>query len=86
MELLVLTSLAMAFIIAVLEQIVDIRKFKAAISLGGSVGFISAMSAWEAKSLIIALGAAFLGPFLVALADRVTAIPLTITQQIGQRR
>lgn len=86
MELLLITSMAVAFVIAVLEQLIDIRRFKAAISLGGSFGILLSSSPYEPKILWTAFAAAFLGPFLVALADRVTALPLTITQQLGQRR
>ena len=87
MQTLVITSLSLAFIIAVLEQLVDIRRFKAAISLGASIGIVVSMSSEaKAENVWIAFAAAFTGPFLVALADRVTAVPLTVTQQIGQRR
>lgn len=86
METLVIASLALAFIIAVLEQLVDIRRFKAAISLIISATMVLTLGEVELYALWTTLAVAFAGPFLSALADRVTALPLTVTQQIGQRR
>lgn len=81
-----MASLALAFIIAVLEQIVDIRRFKAAISILLAAGMVLTLGETGLYALWATLAVAFAGPFLSALADRVTVLPMTVTQQIGQRR
>lgn len=86
METLLVASLALAFVIAVLEQLVDIRRFKATISILSSAAIVLTLGETGLYALWSTLAVAFAGPFLSALADRVTALPLTITQQIGQRR
>lgn len=86
MDILIISSLSLAFIIAVLEQLIDIRRFKAVISILFSAGVVLTMGEVGVRALWMTLASAFAGPFLSALADRVTAIPLTVTQQIGQRR
>lgn len=86
METILIASLALAFIIAVLEQLIDIRRFKAAISILLSASMVLTLGETDLYALWATLAVAFAGPFLSALADRVTAVPLTVTQQIGQRR
>lgn len=86
METILVASLALAFIIAVLEQLIDIRRFKAAISILLAAAMVLTLGETELYALWATLAVSFAGPFLAALADRVTSIPLTITQQIGQRR
>ena len=85
-EVILVASLALAFVIAVLEQMLDIRRFKAVISVLFSAGIVLSMGESGQYALWATLASAFAGPFLSALADRVTSIPLTVTQQIGQRR
>lgn len=76
----------MAFILAVLEQLVDLGKFRAAVSLGGCVGLTLSYEISGFTAVLTSLGAAFLAPFLVALADRITAVPLSISRALGQPR
>lgn len=86
METLILSSLSVGFVLAVLEQLADIRRFKAVISLGSSVGIVLSMGVEGPRALWIAMSAAFVAPFLVALADRLTSIPLAVTRALGQTR
>lgn len=86
MEQLVLISASVAFILAVLEQLVDIRRFKAVISLAGSACFAFLVGLRGAVAVETVLGAAFFAPFFIALADRLVAIPLTVSRALGQPR
>jgi len=85
MENLVLISCAVAFLLAVLEQIAPLGKFKALISLLASATGASAIISEPHTAVVTAVASAFMGPLLVAVATRVTAIPLAISRPVGQR-
>ena len=86
MEQLVLISGSIALILALLDQVGNLGKLRAPVALITS-GIGSLVLVSDIKPQIFTwLAAAFFGPFLAAIAGRITLIPLAVTREVGQPR
>lgn len=83
MELVIAVG-AVAFILALLDAYLDIRRFKAVVALVASLLVSLPILSWY--DVVKIMSVSFFATFLVALADRVTTIPLTISRALGQQR
>ena len=87
MTALVLAALFTAFFLAVLEQVVDLKMFRAlaALILAGSATLL--LGGFGAgRAIVTAFSAAFLGTLLVAISERIVVMPAIITREIGRRQ
>jgi hypothetical protein len=85
MEILLLVSFYCAFVMAVLEQLVDLGRFKALVSFVVAIAGVAFLGPSTVETVLVAAGASFAGPFLVALGDRISVIQLAVPRQIGPR-